>query len=42
VDDFIDFDSMINLRPAQGKRSWGAEDIKTQEKIRGIVNKLVK
>ena len=41
-DDFIEFDSMINLRPAQGNRSRGIEDVKTQEKIRSIVNKLVK
>jgi hypothetical protein len=41
-DDFIEFDSMINLRPAQENRSRGVEDAKTQEKIRFIVNKLVK
>ena len=40
-DDFIEFDSMINLRPAQGNRSRGIEDAKTQEKIRLIVSKLV-
>lgn len=40
-DDFIEFDSMINLRPAQGNRSRGVEDAKTQEKIRLIVNTLV-
>lgn len=39
--DFIEFDSMINLRPAQGNRSRGVEDVKTQEKIRLIVDKLV-
>jgi hypothetical protein len=39
--DFIEFDSMINLRPAQGNRSRGVEDAKTQEKIRLIVNTLV-
>jgi hypothetical protein len=41
-DDFIEFDSMINLRPAQGNRSRGVEDVKTHEKIRLIVNTLVK
>ena len=41
-DDFIEFDSMINLRPAQGNRSRGVEDVKTQEKIRFIVDTLVK
>ena len=40
-DDFVEFDSMINLRPAQGNRSRGVEDAKTQEKIRSIVSKLV-
>jgi Protein of unknown function (DUF5674) len=40
-DDFIEFDSMINLRPAQGNRSRGVEDAKTQEKIRLIVSTLV-
>jgi hypothetical protein len=40
-DDFIEFDSMINLRPAQGNRSRGIEDAKTQEKIRLIVSTLV-
>lgn len=40
-DDFVEFDSMINLRPAQGNRSRGVEDAKTQEKIRSIVSRLV-
>jgi hypothetical protein len=40
-DDFIEFDSMINLRPAQGNRTRGVEDAKTQEKIRLIVSTLV-
>jgi hypothetical protein len=40
-DDFIEFDSMINLRPAQGNRSRGVEDAKTREKIRLIVDTLV-
>jgi len=40
-DDFIEFDSMINLRPSQNNRSRGVEDEKIQEKIRQIVNKLV-
>jgi hypothetical protein len=39
--DFIEFDSMINLRPAQGNRSRGVEDAKNQEKIRLIVSTLV-
>jgi hypothetical protein len=38
----IEFDSMTNLRPSQGNRSRGVEDIKIQEKIKDIVSRLVK
>jgi hypothetical protein len=41
-DDFIEFDSMINLRPSQENRSRGVEDTNTREKITAIVNELVK
>ncbi len=40
-EDFIEFDSMINLRPWQNNRSRGVEDNKIQEKIREVVNKFV-
>lgn len=40
-DDFVEFDSMINLRPSQGNRSKGVEDPKIQGKIKEIVGKLV-
>jgi hypothetical protein len=40
-DDFVEFDSMINLRPSQGNRSRGVEDPGTRERIRRIVNDLV-
>jgi hypothetical protein len=40
-DDFIEFDSMINLRPSQGNRSRGVEDKKIQEKIIKIVNNSI-
>lgn len=40
-DDFIEFNSMINLRPAQNNRSRGVENLKLREQIRKIVNKLV-
>lgn len=40
-DEFIEFDSMINLRPSQDNRSRGIEDIKIREKIVSIVNKLI-
>lgn len=39
--DFIEFDSMINLKPAQGNRTRGVESAEIQEKIRRIVNRLV-
>lgn len=41
-DDFVEFDSMINLRPSQGNRSRGVDDVEIQKKIVEIVNKLVK
>ncbi len=40
-EDFIEFDSMINLRPSQNNRSRSVEDIDLQKKIIQIVNKLV-
>ena len=39
--DWIEFDSMINVRPAQGNRSRSVEDVTMQETIRGIVRSLV-
>ena len=41
-DEFIEFDSMINLRPSQGNRSRGVEDKALRSKIIGIVTKKVK
>ncbi len=38
---FIEFDSMINLRPTWGNRSKGVDDEKIQEKIKKIVNSLI-
>lgn len=40
-DDFIEFDSMINLRPSQGNRSRGVEDKEIRAEITRIVNNLV-
>jgi len=40
-DDFVEFDSMINLRPSQDNRSRGVEDEKIRQKIMKIVDKLV-
>ena len=41
-DAFIEFDSMINLKPALGNKTRGVEDISVQNKIREIVGKLIK
>jgi len=40
-EDFIEFDSMINLRPSWGNRSRGVDDENIQQKIIEIVNKFV-
>ena len=40
-DDFIEFDSMINLRPAVGNRSRGVENEGTRMHIREVVTKLI-
>ncbi len=39
--DFIEFDSLINIRPRQQNKSRGVEDEKVREKIRKIVEKYV-
>ena len=41
-DDFVEFDSMINLRPSQGNRSRGVEDAGIQQQIRDVVFQWVK
>lgn len=40
-DDWIEFDSMVNLKPGLGNRSRGVEDVSIQEKIKKVVKKLV-
>jgi len=40
-DKWIEFDSMINIRPSWGNSSRGVDDPKVQEKIIKIVNRLV-
>jgi hypothetical protein len=37
-DDFVEFDSMINLRPSRGNRGRGVEDPAIRDRIRRIVN----
>ena len=41
-DDFVEFDSMINMRPSQGNRSRGIENEELREKIIAIVIKRIK
>ena len=41
LEDWIEFDSMINLRPSQGNRSRGVDDPAIQKRIITIVKKLV-
>ena len=41
-DDWIEFDSMINIRPSWGNRSRSVEDPAIQAKIMKIVTRLVK
>jgi len=40
-DDFIEFDSMINVRPSQNNMSRGVEDKQIREKIIQIVSRRV-
>lgn len=40
-EDFLEFDSMVNIKPAFGNRSRGVGNVEIQDKIREIVNKLV-
>ncbi|OGW69493.1 MAG: hypothetical protein A2036_04205 [Omnitrophica bacterium GWA2_50_21] len=41
-DDFIEFDSMINLKPSLGNRTRGVEDPSVRLRIVNIVKKWVK
>ena len=40
-DDFVMFDSMINLKPGLGNRTRGITDAKVREKIIILINKFV-
>lgn len=40
-EDFIEFDSMINLRPSWGNNSRGVDSLKIQAKIHELVNSLI-
>jgi hypothetical protein len=41
TDNFIEFDSMINLRPSENNKSRGVENETIRENITSTVNKLV-
>jgi hypothetical protein len=41
TDEFVEFNSKINVRPADNNRSRGVDDPKIREKIKSIVQKLV-
>src|SRR3990167_10171113 len=41
AEEWIEFNSMINVRPSQGNRSRGVENPDIQKKIKIIVNNLV-
>jgi len=41
-EDFIEFDSLINIRPRQGNRSRDVEDSAVREKIKSIVKLYIK
>ncbi len=40
-EDFVEFDSMINVRPRQGNMTRGVDDVEKQGKILEIVGKWV-
>jgi uncharacterized protein DUF5674 len=40
--DWLEFDSMINLRPSFGNRSRGVDDPETRTRIADLVNQLVR
>ncbi|OIO33852.1 MAG: hypothetical protein AUJ70_02420 [Candidatus Omnitrophica bacterium CG1_02_40_15] len=41
-DDFVEFDSMINMRPSQGNRSCGVENEGMRKKIIQITEKRIR
>lgn len=41
ADERIQFDSMINIRPAQGNRTRNVESREIQDKLRKVINELV-
>lgn len=41
-DEFVEFDSMINLRPSHGNRSRGIDDPEVRQKVVDVVRELVR
>jgi len=41
-DDFVEFDSMINMRPSQGNRGRGIENEEIRKKIIAVAVKMIK
>ena len=41
-DEWLEFDSMINLRPSSGNRSRGVDDAAIRERIAALVQRLVR
>lgn len=41
TDKWIEFDSMINIRPSYGNKTRGVDDVRVQEEIKKIVDTLV-
>lgn len=41
-EDFIEYDSMINIRPTQGNNSRAVEDESIRKKIIDLTNKWIK
>jgi uncharacterized protein DUF5674 len=41
-EDFIEFDSMVNIRPSQNNNSRGVENEEIQQKIKDIITRMVK
>jgi hypothetical protein len=41
-DDFVEFDSMINMRPSQDNRSRGVDNEQTRAKILAVVSRRIK
>jgi len=41
-EDFIEFDSMMNLKPALGNKSRYVENLETRNKILEIIGKIIK